>query len=327
MRLALCLCAALAASPAAAGVEEALAGPILPGLAAFAGAAEDLAEAARADCRADALAPDYHAAFDAWMAVGDIRLGPSETGALAIAFWPDDRGFTARTLNSLIAQQDPVADDAAAFAEVSIAARGLFALDMLLFDETLSAYGPDDYACRLVRALTADLAGQAGALEAAWRESFAQSLRTAGAAGNATFLSPDEAVRALYTQILSGLEFTADSRIGRPMGSFARPRPKRAEAWRSGRSLRNVLASVEASAALARALAGRDLPETDAALARVRVAAGRIGDPGFQDLADPAARLKAEILQQEVRGVKAAIEAELGAQLGIAPGFNAQDGD
>lgn len=154
---------------------------------------------------------------------------------------------------------------------------------------------------------------------------------TAGAKGNATYLTGDEALRAIYTQLLASLDWTADNRLGRPMGTFDRPRPRMAEAWRSGRSLRNVVLAAEAAHALAHALADgllpTGLPRTDAALAQIRAAAGQIGDPAFQDVQDPQARLRVEILQQSVRGMKDAIETEIGATLGITAGFNAQDGD
>jgi predicted lipoprotein len=313
--------------PALADVDAALDAQILPGFAAFAAAAQAADGAAQADCRAPAVAPAYHAAFDAWMRVGDLRLGPSETGALSVAFWPDARGATPRALARLIAEADPVARDPAAYAEVSIAARGLLALDMLLFDPAFRDYGADSYPCALVRAVAADLARQATGLDAAWRDGFAAALRTAGAPANATFLSEEEAVRALYTQILTSLEFTAEQRLGRPMGDLARPQPARAEAWRSGRSLRNVTLAAEAAHAMAHALADWDLPQTDAAAGRVRAAAARIADPAFQDMAEPQARLRAAALQQAVRAMRAALAAEIGARLGIAAGFNAQDGD
>jgi len=68
------------AAPALADVDEALNDHILPGYAGFAEATEDLAQAARNDCRAEALVPAFHTTFDAWMPVADLRLGPSETG-------------------------------------------------------------------------------------------------------------------------------------------------------------------------------------------------------------------------------------------------------
>jgi len=315
------------ASPALAGVDEVLNDHILPGYAGFAEATEDLAQAARDDCRAEALGPAFHAAFDAWMPVADIRLGPSETGALSIAFWPDARGFTPRTLGRFIAEEDPVAGDVEGYAEVSIAARGLFALEMLLFDPEFSGYAQGSYTCRLVATIAADLAGQAEALAAAWQSAYADTLRTAGETGNATYLTEEEAIRAILTQILSSLEFTTNQRLGAPMGTFDRPRPARAEARRSERSLRNVVLSAEAAHGLATALADWDLPEADAALERVREAAARIEDPAFQDVTDPQARLRVEVLQQAVRSLSEAIQSEIGARLGIAPGFNSQDGD
>jgi len=139
----------LAALPARADVDAVLDRHILPGLAGFAEAAGALADTAAADCRAPALRPGLDAAFDAWLPVGDLRIGPSETGALSIAFWPDPRGFTQRTLARLVADEDPVAGDAVAYAEVSIAARGLFALEMLIHDPAFAGYGADSYTCRL----------------------------------------------------------------------------------------------------------------------------------------------------------------------------------
>lgn len=317
----------LAAVPAQADVVRAVSTHILPGFARFVQATFALEAAAKSDCRAVHVQPAYQAAFDAWMPVADLRIGPSETGALSIAFWPDDRSFTPRTLSDLIAGEDPVGLDPVAYADVSIAARGVFALEMLLYDPAFSGYGPQDYTCALVQTVAEDLARQAATLERGWSDGFAATLTSAGAADNATYLSEDEAIRAVYTQLLAGLEFTADSRLGRPMGTFERPRPRQAEAWRSGRSLRNVLLAVEAAQALAHGLSDSELPQTDAATDRVRRAADEITEPAFQDVEDPQARLRIEVLQQAVRALRTAIDAEIGTPLGIAAGFNSQDGD
>ncbi|MFN3208331.1 MAG: imelysin family protein [Roseovarius sp.] len=324
---ALALTAALAATPALAGIDEALDDHILPRLAQFAEASATLAETARDDCLPQAVRPAYQAAFDAWMPIADLRIGPSETGALSIGFWPDPRGFTQRTLTGLVADQDTVADDPTGYADVSIAARGVFALDMLLYDPAFSEYASGSYTCRLVATIAADLDMQAAELQAAWTDSFVATLRTAGAEGNTTYLTDAEAQRAIFTQILSSLEFTSGKRLGLPMGSFDRPRPALAEARRSDRSLDNVLLSVDGAVALARALADHDLPRTEAALADVRDAAARIEDPTFKDVETPQGRLHVEVLQQTVDALHDTIAAELGEPLGISAGFNAQDGD
>ncbi|WP_226621712.1 imelysin family protein [Alloyangia pacifica] len=331
----LTLCAALLAAPlvaplaapAQAGVPEALSAHILPGFAGFAQATETLAGAAQADCTAASLREPWMHAFDRWNAVADIHIGPSETGALPVAFWPDSRGFTPKTLTRLITGEEEVGRDPVAYADVSIAARGLYPLEFMLYDPDFWDYEPGSYACTLVQTMTRDLARQAAALDAGWEEQFADVLRTAGQEGNATYMGEDEAVRALYTQILTGLEFTADTRLGRPLGTFERPRPTRAEAWRSGRSLRNVLQDSKGAYDMAAALADWDLPQSKAALDRLYELAERVEEPSFQAVDDPSERLHVEILQQQVRALSDALELEIGLRLGIQPGFNSGDGD
>ncbi|MDO6585618.1 imelysin family protein [Salipiger sp. 1_MG-2023] len=322
----LALLALIAATPASAGVPEALDEVILPGFAGFAEAATALSVAASADCTPESLKAPWNAAFDAWTQIGDIRIGPSETGALGVAFWPDVRGFTPRTLGNLIKAEAEVGTDPAAYAEVSIAGRGLFALERMFYDADFSGYEAGSYSCTLVQTMTAELAAQAGALDAGW-EGFSKVLLSAGEEGNTLYLSEGEAMDVLYTQALSGLEFSDVARLGNPLGSFERPRPTRAEAWRSERSLRNVLLNADASVALAHAVGGIPLPVTDAALARLHELAERVSDPSFQDIEDPSARLRVEIVQQQVNAIGEAIKGELGAALGLTAGFNSQDGD
>lgn len=327
MRLPILTMTLCLASPALAGVDNALDRHILPGFDAFAERTAVLAETAAGDCRPEAVRPAYHAAFDAWMPVADLRLGPSETGALSVGFWPDPRGFTQRTLTRLIAEEDPIARDPESYADVSIAARGFFALEMLIYDTAFVEYAPGSYTCDLVATISADLAMQAAAFETGWQDSFAETLRRAGEAGNATFLTEDEALRALYTQAVSSLDFTRSKRLGEPMGTFERPRPARAEARRSDRSLRNVMLAAEAAHGLATTLSDEPTPESDAALETVRDAASRIEAPAFQNVVDPQGRLRTEILQQAILTLRGAIEQEIGARYGITPGFNSQDGD
>lgn len=319
--------ALMVAPLAGAGVPEALNEHILPGLAGFSESAEALAVTAGADCTAETVRPAYQAAFDAWTVIGDIRIGPSETGVLSVAFWPDTRGFTAKGLREMIAAEAPEGRDPAAFAEASIAVRGLFALERLLYDDAFSGYAQGSYTCDLVQTVAQEMAQHASGLSAAWQDNFAEVLTSAGEPGNATYMTRDEAVRALYTQVLTSLEMTADNRLGRPLGTFDRPRPARAEAWRAGRSLRNVLLETDAAVDLARGLADWDLPQTEAALTTLHEIAGRVTDPTFQRVDDPMERLRVEIVQQQVRAVRDAIELEIGVRLGMSPGFNSADGD
>ncbi len=326
MRLALAI--ACLASPALADVDAALESHVLPGVDTFAAKTMKLAEAADEDCTAAALRPPYQEAFDAWMGISHLRFGPLEVDgrALAIGFWPDSRGMVPRTVARLIAEEDSAAGDPEAFAEVSVAGRGLFALERLLYDEDLSGYSADDYTCELASAISSDLSRMAQDLQTDW-DAHARVMRSAGAEDNSTYLSQKEAAQTLYTALMTGLEFTKDQRLGRPLGTFDRPRPNWAEAYRSDRPLRNIVLSLEALHDLARALPEAPIPITEAAFADALQVAAELDDPRLAGVEDPADRLKVEILQQRIDLLQDAVAGEIGGALGLTQGFNAQDGD
>ncbi|SFB12642.1 hypothetical protein SAMN05421688_3089 [Poseidonocella pacifica] len=327
MRLLLAL-ALLCPLTAQAGVKDVVDGHVLPGTARFAKATAQLDVAASADCTAEAIRPAWNDAYDAWLGISHLQLGPIEAKgrALAIAFWPDTRGLVPRALGSLIAAEDPIASNEESFGEVSVAARGLIAMERLLYDEDF-AYDAGEYECNLVRAITHDLSRMAVEIDTEWREDFSRTLLTAGEPGNDTFLTSREADQALYTALLTGLEYNADQRIGRPLGSFDRPRPTRAETWRAGRSLRNVTLSLEALNDLTEKFADTDTTWTGLAFADALSVAVDLDDPIFRGVEEPAGWLKVEILQQRIELVESSVEGEIGAALGLAAGFNSGDGD
>ncbi len=343
MRLAL---AALLLFPAIAGAQDhaaiarrAVEAHILPGYARLTAETAALDATAEAVCAAAADRPAldaaYHAAFDAWIAVSHLRFGPSEAGdrAFAIAFWPDARGFTPRALEGLIRDADPTVDDPAAFAEVSVAARGLFALDYLLFDpERGGLDGPEaGYRCRLLTAIAHDLAANAAAIEADWRADYADLLLNPGP-GNPVYASGEETTRALFGALATGLEATIELRLGRPLGTFERPRPRRAEAWRSGRPLRNVALSVAALADFAETaflpeIAPDSAEAVRSAFHRARVVAERAPAPMVEAVADPGRRIGVEAAQSALRRARDAVSQRIGVALGVTLGFNSLDGD
>ena len=119
---------------------------------------------------------------------------------------------------------------------------------------------------------------------------------------------------------------TADQRLGRPLGTFQRPRPERAEARASARSLRNVELSLQALLAFGEALAG-PLPETRTDVAQALTAAAALNDPDFSGFAQPQGHVRAEALLGLVRTAQDSAGAEAGAALGVEVGFNSADGD
>lgn len=322
---ALCLALPVHALPARADVAQAVDEVIAPAYDRLAAAATALDTAAQADCAAQALRAPYQALWDGWAAIDFLHLGPAETSgrALALHFWPDAKSSGLRAQQGLVASDAAVIDDPAGFAKISVAARGLGGMERLLYPSDLT--GDEDVLCRLRRATAADLARTAGMLRAEWG-GFAHLLTHPGTKGNTDFLTEDEARAALFTQLMTGLEYLADTRLGRPLGSFDKPRPERAEAIAAGRSLRNVTLSLTGLRALALALYP-DAPASAAAFDRAIAQAEGLDDPVFAGAADPQARLKIEILQQSIRAARDAVETEIGGGLGVSVGFNAKDGD
>jgi uncharacterized protein len=321
---ALAALAALLGTPATADLAEAVDQVITPAYARLADAAADLDAAARQDCAPRAMQAPFQQAWDAWARIDFLRLGPVEEQgrSLAIAFWPDPKSSGLRAQQALVAGDPQVIADPARFAQVSVAARGLSGLERLLYPSAVT--GAEDRLCALRRATAADLARMTADIAAEW-PAHAALLTTPGDA-NTSYLTTDEARQALFTQLVTGLASLSDGRLGRPLGTFQKPRPERAEAVASGRSLRNIRLSLEGLRDLALAL-HPDAPLTQAAFDRALALAEDLEDPVLVGVSTPQGRLKVEILQQAVQSAQAAVETEIGAALGVSTGFNARDGD
>jgi predicted lipoprotein len=308
------------ASPAVADTAAVVADHARPGYAAFDDAVSRLADIE--SCDPEMLRPAFQAAYDAWMGVEHLHLGPAEENgrALSILFWPDPKGLGAKAQTALLTG-DTASLTLEGMAEQSVAVRGLAGLERLLYPAKPLAADP----CPLIRITIDDLARQAEVLSADWGP-FGEELLSAGQAGNHRFLKPEEATQVLFTQLATGLEFIADRRIGRPLGTFDKPRPDLAEGQASGRALANITLSLKALRGLAASLS----PESSKTLAAFDHAISlseTLDDPLLDHITDPQAWLHLEILQQAIRATRDTAIAELGPALGVELGFNSQDGD
>jgi len=329
MRIILTACFTLLGLPAVADIDAVIEDHIIKRHTAFSQSTAALEFAAKEGCTPVAVIPSYHTAFDAWVAVSHIRFGPIEDKGegLAVAFWPDKKGMIPKTLSRMISTQDPAVHDWKEFSEYSIAARGFFALEQMLFDPKFSDYAKGSYSCALTQAITTDLARIAAQTRESWVKGYAATLRTAGEPGNDVFLTDKEGAQALYTNMLAGLEYIHSQRLGRPLVSFEKPRPRRAEARRSMRSLRNIIVSLEALQEMAEILADGEASETMEAFDATIQYAKTLDDHVFENLNETSAKFKLGSLQELVAVVHEAAAAEIGAHLNVGAGFNALDGD
>jgi predicted lipoprotein len=313
-------------------IDSAITGYILPGLANFSEATDHLSVAARA-CGEDetALRSAYHGAFDAWMSVSHLRMGPSEENgaAFAIAFWPDPKGFTSKSLRTLIRSKDMAVADPSTFSEVSIASRGLFALERLLFGPAFAA--PEDgYRCDLMQAIADDLAQLARGIEDGWRDTYADALR--GISGPQAFGDSKQAVQALYATMKTGLEFTLTARFERPLGLDSRARPSRAEAWRSERSNRNIQLSLLTLETMFEDVFAAHIPEQAANIIRsefyyVRRQTDTMPATLRTMVTEPLGRGKIITLRFSLVDMLEQMEGLLRPALGLSLSFNTLDGD
>lgn len=310
---------------------------IQPASIAFATATAALREAADNRCAAmnvDELHTRSHAAWDRWMSLQQFRFGPleEEDRALQISFWPDKRGRVGRMVAQMLAAQDPAIEGPDGLARLSIAARGFPALERLLYDDTGRIALDDAFRCRYIAAVARDLDRLAIEIEAAWNGDWAMQIRTAGAAENTTFLAPEEVSQRLFATLLGALEETATGRLARPLGTLGNSRPRLAEAWRSGRSLRHIEQVVDTAEQTTRVAFAPDLTEEDQtriaeAVATVKTALIRVREVGTLPEAIVSHPLRVEVLQQSVEHLTDTLRETIGPGLGIAQGFNSVDGD
>ena len=240
---------------------------------------------------------------------------------LAIQYWPDPKGSGAKAQRALLLG-DPAALAPDVFAAQSVAARGLSGLERLLYPTKALPADP----CPLIRATATDLAQMAQRVHKAWVDDYADLLLTAGAPSNTSYLTRPEARQVLFTQIIGALEFMRDHRLGRPLGSFGKPRPERAEAIASGRSLINLRLALRSLRDMVATLTP-DAPQTMAAFDHATAMADGLTDPVFAEVADPQGRLRVEILHQAITALRDVALMELGPELDVGIGFNAADGD
>jgi hypothetical protein len=317
MKLAIALILAPVVVTADSRVDAVLDDHILPRFAALSAATGALAAAQTCD-----MVDEWNPAVAAWIAVSHLRFGPSEAEnrAFALAFWPDPRGSTPKALVDLLA------DDAPVIADASVAGRGIYAMEFLLFDP---AFANANGRCDLVAALASDAHTTAQAIEEDWQDRYAELMRDTG---NDTYRDDIEALQELYKSLTTGLDFTTSMRLGRPLGTFDRPRPLRAEMRRSAQSLNNIAVSLESLEELAYLLSDGELDDAigikfDAASAAWDGVASLEGSGDLGVVTVPSSRFKVEALQQRITEIRVFLGENLGPELGVIEGFNSLDGD
>lgn len=199
--------------------------PAFEGFRAAAHAAADRVDALCAGPDAGPLA----AARDAWQAERDAwqRLLPFSFGPIAeqmqqgpLDFWP----ARPDTIDAAITDA-PATIDAAYLATRGTSAKGMPALEYLLFGTDPSAVlpalqGPDGpRRCAYAVVLADDIAARADQLAGAWTPGFADSLATAGA-GSTVYATTQAGVDAVTNKLIEALTVMVKAKLDTPLGNL-----------------------------------------------------------------------------------------------------------
>lgn len=298
---------------------------------AFATATQTLVEASVAHCDADGPRDAVVAAFRqtwlTWAPLDSYQFGPIEANAAALTvnFWPDKKNFVGRALTPFLALPAEDQRSPETVAANSAALQGLPALERLLFT--------DVQACPALIGVSAHLDQTADTLYADWFApgGWADLARDAGPQ-NPVYLSAEEFTKTLYTALDFGLIRIADQRLGRPLGTYERSFPKRAEAWRAGLTTDIIRAQLAGIAAMIEHGFAGDIREPDRAwmlrvIEQAEARLDRINAPIPEAVQDPASRFLVEALQTKINQLRDVMAQDIGPNLGVDTGFSPADGD
>jgi predicted lipoprotein len=327
----------------------ALDGQIVPGFRQFAERAAALQQTAETFCKKpdaqglEAVRGGFNNAMDAWQAVQYVSFGPVEmlNRGQRIQFWPDKRNAGDRQLLALLRDRKAESLDPSRLPNISVGVQGLPALETLLYgkdqpEKLLVADEDAAFRCRLITVIAGNLAtiGNDIAAEFSKPDGFRAAIENVGTA-TSRYANHREAALQLFNAVHGELEAVAEAKLSYPLGiKPAEARAGRAESWRSKRSLRNVIINLEAvkavfAAAFAPALAKQSpvliTQRFDATLAQAISFAQKL--PPMEDnmtTTDGWRNLSASKIY--VKGTAAVFE-QVGAELDLAVGFNALDGD
>ena len=197
----------------------------------------------------------FHKLMDAWQRVQWLRRGPATNSLLHSRFqyWPDKHGTGSRQFRTVLNKQDPEILERSRFIAGSVALQGIPALERIIFSEgaaeslLLDAEGPS-FKCRYLAAIVDNLESMSAQLLNLWSGYYRDSIADPGS-GDDFFHKPTDPTAVFFSQIIFELEFILFNKIRSPMGLDGKgmsQRIKKAESWRSGRSIKNIKQNLSA---------------------------------------------------------------------------------
>lgn len=182
------------------------------------------------------LKKNWHHAMDAWMPLQGEAKGPINELNLAwsIQFWPDKKNITGRKINKLL-QSGKTSWSVEELNEQSVTVRGLGALELLIFEQKLTAEN-----CALATATAQLLYHNSKKLSDAWLNSYGMRLLK-----QSKYKKQKKMIEQHLLAALSHHLSFINKKFSLPMGN-TQPHPYQAESWRSESSMRQLKTSYQA---------------------------------------------------------------------------------
>jgi uncharacterized protein len=284
----------------------------------------------------------FHDTMDAWARAQPILLGPvmDAPGPARFQFWPDKRGTGQRQLRRVLTASEQSVLDAKTLNDKSIALNDLQALEYVLYDDTNAFETPGSFLCAYAAAIADVQKTRAAVLLRQWTQDGGfRSQVTDASAGTDAFFDEREAASAYLNSIIGALEVIRLQKLDRPLGlTLEGARGKRAESWRSARSLRNIQLNFETIHRLLttenglidltiKAQSKEDATTATRLAEETRAEILKFEQPLSQLVSDATARPGLEALLTKLRNLQLLIQDGIARDVELVRGFNATDGD
>lgn len=281
-------------------------------------------------------------ARDAWGRTLPFTFGPLESEQAALDFWP----ARPDTIEAAVSAA-PDGADAAYLAGLGVSAKGMPALEYLLWGEDSSAVlsaMSDPRRCAYARAVADDVAARAAAVATGWADGFADALADAGR-GSDVYATVKLALDDVVNHEIDALATMVKAKLDTPLGNLtgAAVDPTLVESRFSAHSLADVrsnLASVWAvyhgastdfdvpAAGLSVLVRARD-PDLDdrvrAQYDRTAQVLAAVPEPLSAALVDDRSAVQAA--RDEIDTLRRMIKLDVASQLGVTLSLSDNDGD
>lgn len=346
----------LAAGPSAAFdkaqaskvMANAVDGYIRPAYADFHAKASALAKTTETFCAATsdeglkAVQASFAGTIESWGRIEFLRLGPvlEQNRFERILFYPDRKSTGLKQVQALLAKPDERVTDFAALRDRSVAIQGLGAFEFLFFGAYPEAIVAEKngFRCRYGLAVARNVEAIAAELQAGWDapDGVARDWKIPGA-NNPVYRDDKEAVSALIGVAVHGLEMVRDQRIKHfYKGKDQKVSPKLAVYWRSGLTMKALLANVDGLARFWIVVDLASLLDPDAhslsesASFDFKAASSvlaKLDQPTAERLADAKYLGKLDFIEFNLKDAMTRIDGDVGGAIGLGAGFSFADGD